>query len=110
LLDQHKRKQRNNTILSPHKGKKKSLYHVIQKFKNDKQSSKDIMRCSEELTVIHLHLKATSRTVLSRNVAAILIYLMILGSSENLGSYKQYQHMNIKHQKKKKKMITEIQK
>jgi hypothetical protein len=54
------------------------------------------MRCSEELTVIHLHLKATSRTVLSRNVAAILIYLMILGSSENLGNYKQYQQMNIK--------------
>jgi len=35
----------------------------------------------QELTVIHLHLKATSRTVLSRNEAAILTYLMILGSS-----------------------------
>jgi hypothetical protein len=37
-----------------------------------------------ELTVIHLHLKATSRTVLSRNEAAILTYLMILGSSAYL--------------------------
>jgi hypothetical protein len=38
----------------------------------------------QELTVIHLHLKATSRTVLSRNEAAILTYLMILGSSAYL--------------------------
>jgi len=36
------------------------------------------------LTVNHLHLKATSRTVLSGNRAAILIYLMILGSSAYL--------------------------
>ena len=38
----------------------------------------------KELTVNHLHLKATSRTVLSGNRAAILIYLMILGSSAYL--------------------------
>lgn len=34
----------------------------------------------KELTVNHLHLKATSRTVLSGNAAAILMYFMILGS------------------------------
>uniref|UniRef100_A0A2P2K0C5 Uncharacterized protein n=1 Tax=Rhizophora mucronata TaxID=61149 RepID=A0A2P2K0C5_RHIMU len=34
--------------------------------------------------VIHLHLNATSRTVLSRNVAAIFMYLIIFGSSAYL--------------------------
>lgn len=34
----------------------------------------------KELTVNHLHLKATSRTVLSGNAAAILMYFIILGS------------------------------
>lgn len=43
-----------------------------------------IKRKEKKLTVIHLHLKATSRTVLSRNVAAILIYFVILGSSAYL--------------------------
>jgi len=43
----------------------------------------------EVLTVIHRHLRATSRTVLSRNVAAILIYLKMLGSSANLSNGKQ---------------------
>lgn len=38
----------------------------------------------KELTVNHLHLKATSRTVLSCNVEAILIYFMKLGSSSYL--------------------------
>lgn len=38
----------------------------------------------KEPTVIHLHLKATSRTVLSRKVAAIFMYLIMLGSLANL--------------------------
>lgn len=37
-----------------------------------------------QLTVIHLHLKATSRTVFSLNEEAIFIYRSILGSSANL--------------------------
>lgn len=40
----------------------------------------------QELTVIHLHLNATSRTVLSRSEAAILMYFIILGSLANLSS------------------------
>jgi len=51
----------------------------------------------KELTVNHLHLKATSRTVLSGNRAAILIYLMILGSSAYLVP-KQRNHKNKGHE------------
>lgn len=55
----------------------------------------------KELTVIHLQLKATSRTVLSGNEAAILIYLMILGSSAYL-YLKQIRH-DIKDSIKRKR-------
>lgn len=57
---------------------------------------------TQQLTVIHLHLSATSRTVFSRSVAAILMYFMILGSLENL-SWKRVVSKCIKNNFKKRK-------
>lgn len=45
---------------------------------------RDIMTGRKDPTVIHLLLNATSRTVLSGNVAAIFMYFKILGSSAKL--------------------------
>ncbi|MFS7993678.1 hypothetical protein Hanom_Chr12g01096921 [Helianthus anomalus] len=50
----------------------------------NKKKSKHVKQKSGKLTAIHRHLIATSRTVLLRNVEAILTYFIIPDSSAYL--------------------------
>jgi hypothetical protein len=66
--------------------KRSKNYLIIQNFQYDEWclSKASKWTTGGGPTIIHLHLNATSRTVLSRSMAAIFMYLRIVGSSAYL--------------------------